>query len=764
MFGFLSGLFSQSDVCGMDGEQFTFAVTPPVQMALNGPNSVIDIPLHIYVINSDEGEAPHPFALEHLVMGINFSNEVFPDEFNFFICKIDHINSTVLQTNNGIDMSLYTSLARDPNALNVYIRKSAPSLGHYLHGVVIAAGTQPSIFAHELGHYFRLCHTFERTSCGLNGITTSAYYPDNECVNGCIGCSQLCPPGTLPCNCRGDNICDTPVDPGPSLCSDYWPSQSPCIVNIQGTDHTFYPKYENIMSYYFSLHQTFTDEQSLVMLNSLLLNSENAFLRDDDYPECQTYEIDPNVIVSRGGQLEKVTDNALPLETGDHFWLQDATVRVANLTRISARNKVTDENGKYHVSALTETFVIPTYISDEHVTTGQCQNCPELVDPLEGVSILDVIRIQRHILSIEALRKPFEWIAADVNNNGIISTSDNVNIRRLILGIDPRFTEVPSWRLLPKYALEDQWDFSDDFFDNPFTAAWDYQGQERGYLPSGANSSYLGALPLHLLNRDVTKEKTWSFWSVKSGDVNFSHADPDGIGGENTEHKLATAAHTCLQQSERFTVLVKADGIGINNFPLSGYQWGMLFDLDAVEITGVSQGALPYFSLDNFNQTALDTGELRTLWYSLSGNHISIQNGELLFKVHLKAKKEICNIADAVYLEDKLVKNAAFGENAKPVSMDVKLEVVSEERKHRLEAVFPNPGANEVNLSFQLDEAANVSIIVSDQYNHQINHSGYYTAGTHTVTFANTATLLPGVLTYQAMLGQEMNTGIIIKQ
>mgnify|MGYP001158828071 CR=1 FL=1 len=235
------------------------------------------------------------------------------------------------------------------------------------------------------------------------------------------------------------------------------------------------------------------------------------------------------------------------------------------------------------------------------------------------------------------------------------------------------------------------------------------------------------------------------------------------LQGEATEYKLTAAGHNCLSTSERFTVLVKADGIG-NNFSLSGFQWGMLFDPDAVEITGVSQGALPYFSLDNFNQAAIYDGELRTLWYSLTGNPIAIQNGELLFKVHLKAKKAICDIADIVELEDRLVKNAAFGENTNPVSLDVKIELISEERKHRLQAVFPNPSSDEVNLIFQLGEGANVNITVFDQFNHQANQSAYYPEGTHTVTFTNTGTLLPGILTYQAMLGQEMNTGIIIKQ
>ena len=82
-------------------------------------------------------------------------------------------------------------------------------------------------------------------------------------------------------------------------------------------------------------------------------------------------------------------------------------------------------------------------------------------NPIDGVSTLDVLKIQRHILGLESLNSPYKLIAADVDNSGTISGGDLVEIRRLILGTQNAFTHVDSWRLLDAHQK-----FDDD--NNPF--------------------------------------------------------------------------------------------------------------------------------------------------------------------------------------------------------------------------------------------------------------------------------------------------------
>ena len=56
-------------------------------------------------------------------------------------------------------------------------------------------------------------------------------------------------------------------------------------------------------------------------------------------------------------------------------------------------------------------------------------------DDLNGVSTLDIVLIQRHILGIEAFVDNNKLLAADVNNDDKITVFDTVILRKLILGI-----------------------------------------------------------------------------------------------------------------------------------------------------------------------------------------------------------------------------------------------------------------------------------------------------------------------------------------
>ncbi len=67
--------------------------------------------------------------------------------------------------------------------------------------------------------------------------------------------------------------------------------------------------------------------------------------------------------------------------------------------------------------------------------------------PLNGVSTLDIVLITRHILGQMPIITPQALIAADINNNGAISTADIVELRSLILGKIPNFTNNTNWRI-----------------------------------------------------------------------------------------------------------------------------------------------------------------------------------------------------------------------------------------------------------------------------------------------------------------------------
>ena len=73
---------------------------------------------------------------------------------------------------------------------------------------------------------------------------------------------------------------------------------------------------------------------------------------------------------------------------------------------------------------------------------------------IDGVSTLDLILIQRHILGIEKLSSPYKLIAADVDGNGRITATDLAQLRRHVLGLAQSSGD-NSWVFVPQnYEFE----------------------------------------------------------------------------------------------------------------------------------------------------------------------------------------------------------------------------------------------------------------------------------------------------------------------
>jgi hypothetical protein len=82
------------------------------------------------------------------------------------------------------------------------------------------------IFAHEVGHFFGLYHTFEKDQYGEDDFDD------------------------LHCNTKGDRMCDTPPDPGGVF--DIYVNYSTCEMNehMDSGGHLYKPMINNFMSYY----------------------------------------------------------------------------------------------------------------------------------------------------------------------------------------------------------------------------------------------------------------------------------------------------------------------------------------------------------------------------------------------------------------------------------------------------------------------------------------------------------------------------------
>ncbi|HUR30327.1 MAG TPA: hypothetical protein VMZ69_02780, partial [Saprospiraceae bacterium] len=141
----------------------------------------------------------------------------------------------------------------------------------------------------------------------------------------------------------------------------------------------------------------------------------------------------------------------------------DSTVTISG--KITTENNI--EIGSAHVSLLSDLGIYPTYVTDgdgeylfEINPDSTIQIIPERLDnPKNGVSTLDLVQIQKHLLTKDTLNSPYKLIAADANNSQHVSVIDIVELRKLILGV---YTELPnnkSWRFVPEnFVFPDPYD------------------------------------------------------------------------------------------------------------------------------------------------------------------------------------------------------------------------------------------------------------------------------------------------------------------
>lgn len=73
---------------------------------------------------------------------------------------------------------------------------------------------------------------------------------------------------------------------------------------------------------------------------------------------------------------------------------------------------------------------------------------------IRGVSTLDLVVILRHILGINPFMNTCAEVAADVNNDGAVSSLDLITLRRLIFGVQTNLTLEP-WRFVSEAYLQD---------------------------------------------------------------------------------------------------------------------------------------------------------------------------------------------------------------------------------------------------------------------------------------------------------------------
>lgn len=288
---------------------------------------------------------------------------------------------------------------------------------------------------------------------------------------------------------------------------------------------------------------------------------------------------------------------------------------------------------------------------------------------LNGVSTLDMILIQKHILGLESIDNPYGLIAADVNNSGTISGTDIVILKKNLLGLQEYFNNNKSFRFVEKNHV-----FPNP--ENPF--AYD--------LPESS--------VFNLGNEPVSKDYT----AIKIGDINNTYQVggfiSNDIDARSNEFELYVELDEEMTNQERIDIPVYAGKSQL----IQGLQLSL--NIEGFAIDEVKAGLLDIDDED-YVVTMLDE-KLTIVWM---GENTEVRAHEELFTIELINKnKGSIDVKALNTFEQMIVTN----------TYDVEKVILRTDRNASAKELTtlslnePNPWTTETQINFTLDKDVEV--------------------------------------------------------
>ncbi len=755
---FLLGLFSCFSLPKSYGKTFgnsTSCSATLGKVSMNGEKNKVSvdgapIPIHFYFIHNDNGY-PSP-SVTPMTTQLEILNTALGGSTTFFRCAQDHFVDKDFYFFTPLEADALYDAHHDDNALNVYVvglvNNYAPGFFTYYPNdparknmIVIAPSLQslPHYLAYIVGKH-----------CGLLETTLG------------IG-SGSCPPD--PANpTAGDLLADTPVDPGPTLCPC---GEDPCIVecvDVNQTPHTYtyHPNYTNIMAFprlcATSISQfNFSPQQKSIIQNF----SENTL--NFTPSGCQT-EFIPDF-----ANLERYCIST------DWEGVANVPILITNYSFGTAPppGPVTAEDpyaGVFRLGADIHTpndNILMAPLKNRDASMG---GNAAILAPLFGVTGYDLVLISKHILAIDPFTYASQFFAADVNYSGSITTFDIVSIRKVILGIDLTFpNQTGSWRYVPRYYMLSDPDFAFQVFEpiNPFAAKWMMGTSNERVYASGINS-FMDILPIDLTgNPFVSDPKTFSFWAIKTGDVNCETLPLLEEGGEEELYDFTyPTGGTTILNGQSFDISIKVS----SGTPLVAYQLGINFDPSKIEILSPQPGTLSDYNTENFGLTHLAEGKLRTLWFKEDGAPSTFGTNTTAFKLRCRALQPISNLESVLHVEEESEFDSGFF-NTGGIEVPAQITLAASSLLGLASGgsdvdvlFYPGVFKNKVNLQASAKKEGNIKVRLFDFLGHSQWYTFELTEGLNDLPLEVPSSMQPGIIYYQVEQNGLVTSGKLIKQ
>lgn len=344
-------------------------------------------------------------------------------------------------------------------------------------------------------------------------------------------------------------------------------------------------------------------------------------------------------------------------------------------------------------------------------------------DYINGVSTLDLVMIQRHILELETLGSPYKMIAADINNDEDISASDLLVLRKLILG---SITELPnngSWRFIDaNYTFADP---TDPFGNN---------------LPE--------SIDIEVLDSDMNID----FIAVKVGDIN-----------ENATANLKDQSASSVRSEKSVSMKVANQNFEAGNLvvvPVTISEemiaTGIQFTIETgsgLEFADVTSETIN-ISDDNIGFASLSEGVITLSWNHAAG--ISLSDNEAVLEIVFNATNS-GSIAKELNISSSLLKAEIYNEDLETMDIEFAIEGREDDNMNGfvLYQNVPNPFTETTNISFELPVSKLGTLTVYDMTGKVVSSiQRTFEIGANQITLNRADLGTSGVLYYQLQVGE----------
>ena len=281
----------------------------------------------------------------------------------------------------------------------------------------------------------------------------------------------------------------------------------------------------------------------------------------------------------------------------------------------------------------------------------------------EGVSTIDLVKIQQHILGLGVFDNPYTVLAADVDGSKSVTPVDLLELRKVILGVSSAFSGGKSW----KYFA------ADHTIDNPMEP-WD------------ADEAY------HINNLNEQMEDV-NFVAVKMGDVNGSMEDllQEKADTRNSS-TLDLIAHAAPDETHIKTAYTSK---------LHAIQFTMPIPDEEVTI------ASPVLNITDEHYHI--SGDVLTFaWYSV--DPVTIEAGETLLSI---------TGTPEVTFNSRITEAIAYDEREERL----KLRLIPAEHDFAVAQNTPNPFVHTTEVTINLSASTSAQLIVHDAQGKELARS-----------------------------------------